>query len=311
MNGMNKYPSGGVGGNLVNNQTMDEVEDMEPIEEHASTIPTIPPRNLQEFSTVSIFNAPEDLPEIKPPLGPYVTSKNIKLSKGELKLLSRDPKYSLIFPPNRTKMSIEIERMNSKIRYNDGRKNNTTGCSFSTCKSRLRITDKDGEPIEWNVSKKDDIKNMKNIKEITNPGGSDIENMLGDTLGQLFVECRDSQVYDPVENYIDFSTRRATDYKLNKNVILPKPMDSSKELQCELRRTAYLKAFDDYVIETENRKNIEIERRKKRYTRSMKNNAPDLKRKQRENKEMNKAPTEGGGLPHPNKQRTCWYGWFE
>ena len=35
-------------------------------------------------------------------------------------------------------------------------------------------------------------------------------------------------------------------YKLNKNIKLPKPMSSNKELQCELRRTSYMKAFDSY-----------------------------------------------------------------
>ena len=65
-------------------------------------------------------------------------------------------------------------------------------------------------------------------------------------MSKLYFECKDSYVHDPVNNVIDFTTRRATDYKLNKNVKLPKPMISDKELQCELRRSAYLRTFDEY-----------------------------------------------------------------
>ena len=73
--------------------------DSNVIRTEATVIPTIPPKNLQEFSTTSIFNSPEDFARPQPPLGPFVTCKSIKLSKGELKLLSRDPKYSVIYPP--------------------------------------------------------------------------------------------------------------------------------------------------------------------------------------------------------------------
>ena len=72
------------------------------------------------------------------------------------------------------------------------------------------------------------------------------EKELGETLSQLFNSCRERFVFDPIRKCIDFTTRRSTDYKLNKNVILPRPMDASKELQCELRRKGYLKAFDKY-----------------------------------------------------------------
>ena len=53
-------------------------------------------------------------------------------------------------------------------------------------------------------------------------------------------------VYDPLKNEINFSKRKATDYKLNKSVILPDPLDSIEELQCELRRVAYMEAWKKY-----------------------------------------------------------------
>ena len=48
---------------------------------------------------------------------------------------------------------------------------------------------------------------------------------------------------------IDFTKRKPTDYKLNRNIILPRPLQPDLELQCELRRRNYIKAFEDYEAE--------------------------------------------------------------
>ena len=114
---------------------------------------------LEDFSTIDIFNAPEDLPKPMAALGPFISSKDIKLNKGELKLLSKDPKYSLIYPPDRMKVALEIERMNAKIRYGDSATNNSTTKNTVTMpipsqSETNRITDPGGNPIDWHGSRK-------------------------------------------------------------------------------------------------------------------------------------------------------------
>ena len=215
---------------------------------------------MEEFTTLDIFDAPEDLPKPVTPLGPFLTSKDIKLTKGEKMLLSKDPKYSLVFPPDRMKLLIEIERMNSKVRYSENNKKkekNNPESSAGKFECKARITDSNGNPIEWHqVNHKvvPDTRDLEVNKAMDN-------NKLDDTLGDLFQRCRKKFTFDPVENTIDFTARKATDYKLNKNVYLPRPMDSNRELQCELRRTNYLKAFDRYQkeiqdMDTKSRRNI-------------------------------------------------------
>ena len=49
---------------------------------NATSLPTVQPRYLGEFSTLSIYGAREDLPMEVSPLGPFVTDTNIKLSPG-------------------------------------------------------------------------------------------------------------------------------------------------------------------------------------------------------------------------------------
>ena len=234
--------------------------------DQATVIPTYPPKDLQEFSTTCIFDAPEDFPKPIAPLGPFVTSDKIKLTNSEKKLLSKDPKYSLVFPPTKMKLAIEIERMNAKIRFNSGRKrrNEKKGGSSSSSSTlqecrvlnseKNRITDKNGNPIEWVKCKE-----KKCSTDLLQPEGGetaditeDLKKLLvDDHLIELYSECKDRYIYEPVKNCIDFGARRATDYKLNRSVILPKPMDSERELQCELRRTSYLKAFEEYIKDVE------------------------------------------------------------
>ena len=191
----------------------------------ATVIPTIAPKALEEYSTISIFGTPEQFVKPKSPLGPYIASKEIKLNKGEIQLLARDPKFSVIYPPTRMKVAIETERMNSKVRYDLGSKKRR---KKAACMNRIK--DCDNNPIDW--FGKDTISDDKRVEDMT--------------LEQLFDKCKTKFVYDPVENSINFTKRKPTDYKLNKSVTLPKPLDSELELQCELRRRSYMKAFEEY-----------------------------------------------------------------
>ena len=106
-----------------------------------------------------------------------------------------------------------------------------------------RITDLSGEPIDLvRKAKRERLNNEENKR---------IEDM---NLEEIFEKCRDRLIFDPLVNRIDFSKRRATDYKLNRSVILPAPLDNDKELECELRRKGYMAAFDEYIEEDFNRK---------------------------------------------------------
>ena len=133
---------------------MDGSTVKEKSEKRGTVIPTIPPTDLQEFSTTSIFNGPEDLPQKISPLGPYITSETLHLSPAEKQLLSKDPKYSLVYPPSRMKLSIEIERMNAKTRYNDGSKKKNDKDNSQQTNRKARITKEDGTAINW-YDKKD------------------------------------------------------------------------------------------------------------------------------------------------------------
>ena len=56
---------------------------------------TVAPIFLKEYGQLRIFSSSEKFPKKETPKGPFIGSKNIVLSDGERKVLSRDPKYSL------------------------------------------------------------------------------------------------------------------------------------------------------------------------------------------------------------------------
>ena len=60
-------------------------------------------------------------------------------------------------------------------------------------------------------------------------------------------KVKDSTVYDPLANRIDFNMRKPTDYKLNKRITLPKPASVDTEFDCEKRRRVYLSCMTEYV----------------------------------------------------------------
>ena len=55
-----------------------------------------------------------------------------------------------------------------------------------------------------------------------------------------------SFIFNPFLNEINFTERCPTDYKLNKGIILPKPLEADKEFECELRRRRFWGAFKQY-----------------------------------------------------------------
>ena len=229
----------------TNTQARLKEEINTPVSSERPVAPTIPPRYLGEYSSLSIFGTPEDMREKEDPLGPFITSGNIKLTPNEKKLLSKDPKFSLQYSPEDMSLSTEIERMNSKVRYDLG----------SRKKEKKK---KKGERI--NMTDKANIE----LSKLPQKGTSD-QGDISKELMEAFKEARDSHIYDPLAEVITFAHRKPTDYKLNKRVILPKPLDSEKEFQCELRRLEYMKALDEYKQEMKERKN-NMSNSKKRFS---------------------------------------------
>ena len=81
-------------------------------------IPTKVPKYLKEFSSLSIFKHRDQFPKKRELPGPFIGSKEISLNKGELKVLSHGPKFSLRFGVSDMDFKLQMEKMVSKQRIN-------------------------------------------------------------------------------------------------------------------------------------------------------------------------------------------------
>ena len=59
---------------------------------------------------------------------------------------------------------------------------------------------------------------------------------------------KDRFIYDPLHKSVSFCRRKPTDYKLNRYVHLPEPLDCDGEFQCELRRRKYMQVLAKYKV---------------------------------------------------------------
>ena len=227
------------------------------------TITNIPavPRGLEKYKDLSIFGGPRCIPKAVSTLGPFVCDKQIKLSNEELLILSKDPKFSLAFEPTETKFLTELERMASKQRYNTNQRNS---------------------------KKKNSVVSSMRLDSIPERGIPDVNKFT--KLNEVFRENQNRFIFNPIDNRINFNKRRATDYKLNKSVKLPRPMEANEEFECEMKKREFIQEFKAYQsIQT------------KRYEKKRKNNK---KLERSGGSETNYSPKGWGGMKAPSKPPT-------
>ena len=152
------------------------------------------------------------------------------------------------YEPNETHVATEIERMGSKHRFNTHGKNKKNS-------ERKKNSDFVPERIV-------ELDNFIQGKKESVPKKQDLSTITPDTpeqqLIKIFNENSHRKVYNPIDKTVDFSGRRSTDYKLNRQVTLPKSNDSLWEFECELRRRKYMEVFAKYKHRREEDKRNDI-----------------------------------------------------
>ena len=243
---------------------------------------THPPKFLSEYNNLRIFSTSENFPKGKTPTGPFVGSSSIKLSKGELRLLSRHPKYSIRTKVDVDEYKIEVEKMNAKRKYDlQTLNNNDNGGSINIVELKAGgVLDPSTELI--------------NKKEASRE----------EELKRLWEEERDRVVFDPILNKVNFNNRRPTDYKHNKRIILPKPAPIEIELECDRRRRKYLQVLDMYKAEIKKKKKQSCHKDEKNIEKKGENDIKERhpKRKKEKSEIDNLSDSEQKGLKSLKKR---------
>ena len=195
------------------------------VEQRNNCKPTVPPNRLARYSSLTIFGTPETLPKKRKAMGPFICKKNIILTKNELKILSKDPKYNLLIEPTEIQVKTEVERSLCKHRFNESSKNQEARLS--------EVLDAAGVlngPSGVTIENKQQREETERLDEIYN----------------IFKKNEGRYVFNPITRKINFNSRRASDYKLNKNISLPKSLKGEAEFECEMRRREFMECFHNY-----------------------------------------------------------------
>ena len=166
----------------------------------------IPP-NLEKYKDAKIFKDDE---MFKPGMvkGPVTVGDNPDLlSKEEVAILTRGPKFTIRRVMDREKFLVEMEKAFIKVRW--------------------ELRDNEDWLVEPHEEKTEEEKTTEEEGEVQ--------------------EAKTRMVYDEDTNQINFQNLRATDAKHNVSVILPGPLSNKLEGELEMRRIQWASIYDTYL----------------------------------------------------------------
>ena len=170
-------------------------------------IENIPPPTWEVLKDVNIFK--EDL-EPQPSADPMVCDSRILLDKNEMAFLRKGPKFMVRQKTRLNDFKTDLEKMSVKQKYEESNEEpNVSHISDSGATRNLSETDKEMK---------------RNVDIIT-------------AKANLF--------YDKDNNCLNLNKCRATDYKFNRMVHLPRPQSASRETLHEVRKVEMLNIFTE------------------------------------------------------------------
>ena len=176
----------------------------------------IPEEVLNIVSGVNIFKS-ELTPE--PSADPMVCDPSIKLSKCEMAFLRRGPRFMMRQDLNLNSFKTEIEKMVAKEKYDKTNYDQLDGSS-STLLSEHKLDSNSSLLSEHKLDSKHGL-----------------------TREEKTLEAKANMVYDKSEKSLDMGRLKATEYKFNKYVHLPKAESVIRESLHEVRRSKMVEVF--------------------------------------------------------------------
>ena len=206
------------------------------------------PQRLSAYKDLTIFKDPKAFPKKQKPLGPFICDPRIALSDDEMKILCKQPKFSVMGEVLEADMLLETEKMLGKHRYQDGLSARKKRKADITAADTRQVGPSIGLPArggELNGPSNGPLTRGGSIEKTD----CSVERRHQDLL-RIWQENEDRFLYNPLKNKLDFRGFRPTDYTLNKRITLPKPLKVDQELECEIRRRDFMNAFSQYTKTT-------------------------------------------------------------
>ena len=203
------------------------------------------PEEVREWiSGVNIFNN-ELTPE--PSIGPMICDPSIKISKNELAFLRRGPRFMVRQELNLYDFKTEVEKMIAIEKYDK---------MESDIHDKTQLSDVGNSPGHDNSDVDVGKSSMHNNSDVGNSSAhsnSDVGNSSARELSMSSVKvseaervitAKSSLIYDKATKSLDMGRLRATEYKFNKFVCLPKAENIEREALHEVRRNKMVELFE-------------------------------------------------------------------
>ena len=197
-----------------------------------------PPPGMEHLASLNVFRK-KKFEEIEIVETEVKTIGEIMLTKEEISILKKTPKFAIAENLLENTMKEEMEKAYAKL--------------------RMELRDEEEEKEELNAELTEPIIRTEEDKEKE------------DKMKEL--EAKTRQIFDPIEGTYDDRNRRATDLVECSRVTLPKPLNITREAQIEMRRELHNKVYQEYREEFCNSKGeqkIEISEEEKKGLESLK-----------------------------------------
>ena len=191
------------------------------------------PREVWEIlKDVELFNTDLDP---QPPADPMICDANLKLSTEEMDFLRRGPRFMLRQQTNLTDFQIELEKMIAKEKF---------GASE---KDEEEVLDSDSDSGLGSGESDTDDSNSGDLEYLSEK-----------------IAAEAAMVYLKKEKRFDLTRLKATNYKFNKFVHLPRAQKATNEAKHEVRRVAMERIFSESCRQPDEDKKRDVDKKEKR-----------------------------------------------
>ena len=182
--------------------------------------------------------------------GPFIAHDSIQLTEDERDLLAKNPKFALRKGVSEHDFMLESEKMLSKLKYGWEEELDATVTSDTTSESEVESSD----------------------------------------LNSLWLETQGRATYNLETQTVDFANLLPSDYKLNRNISLPKPLPKPQEMECEFIREGLRDVFRKYKEHMESKMKRKKDKKDKKNKNNNKNRNNINRKIVKNNKEENYIP---------------------
>ena len=193
------------------------------------------PASISDFSALKAFNLPEKLIDENP--SPMIYDDTIVLSENEKAILAKGPKFAVRQKILAESFKLELEKMICKQKYRD-----PDDLQLSPSLDKLEKSPTQQMSASFASTNQKSAPTICPQTKLFQHGNHQVSSK--NNKREDFEEKRAEMVYDLEGKTLNPNRLRASNYRFNRAINLPKPQQAETEVKHEIRKVEATKAFD-------------------------------------------------------------------